>query len=189
MIVFSLNFASFRIYFIRVTSHTLFMVFLESVIFDVGLLFGPWLWLKMVYYKNLSIQHFIQFWVKKRLILTKRLFSCPSFIYLSTLSCYIPLEAKFQVDWGYMGVKAKKLFLFILIYVIALSFFFPKWGHMFLTYQNFSFYGCLSEGDTNKYRKNRILCQNWLFPVKCFFPYILQYPLHVNDHKTKSNNE
>ena len=44
--------------------------------------------------------------------------------------------------WG--GGKAKKIvFCLILIYVIALSFFFPKWGHMFLNNQNFSFYACL----------------------------------------------
>ena len=63
------------------------------------------------------------------------------------------------------GSRPKKLFLFILIYVIALSFFFPKWGHMFLNYQVFSFYGCLSEGDTNKYRKNRIFWEIAFFCI------------------------
>ena len=37
------------------------------------------------------------------------------------------------------GQGQKKLFFVILIHVIALSFFFPKWGHKFLNYQNFSF--------------------------------------------------
>ena len=57
------------------------------------------------------------------------------------------------------------MFLFILIYVIAPSFFFPKWGHMFLNYQVFSFYGCFSEGDTNKYRKNRIFWEIAFFCI------------------------
>ena len=50
----------------------------------------------------------------------------------------------------------KKLFLVILIHVIALSFFFPKLGHMFLNYQNFLFYERLSEGYSIKCRKNCI---------------------------------
>ena len=47
---------------------------------------------------------------------------------------------------------------FILIHVIALSFFFPKWGHMFLNHQIFSFYDGLNEGRLLKYGKN---CTFW----------------------------
>ena len=61
--------------------------------------------------------------------------------------------------------RPKKLFLFILIYVISLSFFFPKWGHTFLTYQNFSFYECLSEGNSSKYRKNQIFWEISFFCI------------------------
>ena len=63
------------------------------------------------------------------------------------------------------------MFLFILIYVIALSFFFPKWGHMFLNYQNFSFYKHLNEGHTKKYRKNSTFWEtaNFCIQSKSFF--------------------
>ena len=47
------------------------------------------------------------------------------------------------------------MFLFILIFVIALYFFFPKWGHMFLNYQNILFYERWSEGHTINYGENR----------------------------------
>ena len=51
----------------------------------------------------------------------------------------------------------KKMFLFILMYVIAPSFS-PKLGHIFLNYQNFLFYEHCREGNTTKYWKN---CTFW----------------------------
>ena len=54
---------------------------------------------------------------------------------------------------GIGGSRQTKIFLFIFTYVIALSFFFTKWGHKFLNYQNFSFYERVNGGHNNKYRK------------------------------------
>ena len=39
-----------------------------------------------------------------------------------------------------MGVQTKKSILLILVYVVAPSFFFPKWGHMSLNYRYVLFY-------------------------------------------------
>ena len=53
--------------------------------------------------------------------------------------------------WGRLGQN--NLILLILIHVIAISFFFPKLGHMFLNYNNFLFYEYFREGHTMKYRE------------------------------------
>ena len=61
------------------------------------------------------------------------------------------------------GIHPKKQILFILIYVVALSFFFPKWGHMSLNYRNFLFYKHLPEGSISKHSENRPLHKQWPF--------------------------
>ena len=53
------------------------------------------------------------------------------------------------------GPGSKIYISFILIYVIALSFFFPKWGHTLLNYRYFWFYVHLREGDIVKCRGKR----------------------------------
>ena len=54
---------------------------------------------------------------------------------------------------GYRGGPGQKIYIsFILIYIIALSFFFPKWGHTLLNYRYFWFYVHLREGGIFKYR-------------------------------------
>ena len=79
----------------------IFYGFLEMcyILFGFGLFFDK-LYLiifKTGYGNNLGIQRFIEFWVKKRVISTKVcLFVLP--LSNQTLSFYIPLGAKFQVD-------------------------------------------------------------------------------------------
>ena len=59
---------------------------------------------------------------------------------------------------GYRGGPGKKISIsFILIYVIALSFFFPKWGHTLLNYCYFWFYVHSCDGGIVKYREKRTL--------------------------------
>ena len=63
-------------------------------------------------------------------------------------------------DWrvtfkGIGGDPAKKKTIFV--YVVALSFLFPKWGHMSLNYWNFLFYKHLHDDRITKYRENRTL--------------------------------
>ena len=56
------------------------------------------------------------------------------------------------------GSPGPKIYIsFRLIYVIALSFFFPKWGHTLLNYRYFLFYVHLREGGIVKYRGKRTL--------------------------------
>ena len=50
-----------------------------------------------------------------------------------------------------IGGPGQKFFLFILMYVIALSFSSLNLGHVLLNYQNFLFYEHLHEGRTTKY--------------------------------------
>ena len=61
------------------------------------------------------------------------------------------------------GPTLKILIPFVLIHVIALYFFFPKWGHMLLYCQKFSFKEHLNEGHIIKYRKNHTFFQNRKF--------------------------
>ena len=58
---------------------------------------------------------------------------------------------------GIGGSRPKISITFILIYVIALSFFFLKWGHTLLNYRYFRFYVHLREGGIVKYRGKRTL--------------------------------
>ena len=63
-----------------------------------------------------------------------------------------------HLDKGIGGGPGPKIYIsFILIYVIALSFFFPKWGHTLLNYRYFWFYVHFREEVIVKYREKRIL--------------------------------
>ena len=76
-----------------------------------------------------------------------------------------PVVSFFWVEgfayWQFKGIEGgpgPKIYIsFILIYVIALSFFFPKWGHTLLNYCYFWFYVHLREGGIVKYRGKRTL--------------------------------
>ena len=57
-----------------------------------------------------------------------------------------------------IGGPAKNIkILLILMYVVALSFFLPKWGHTLLNYRYFQFYVHLRDGGIVKYRGKRPL--------------------------------
>ena len=55
------------------------------------------------------------------------------------------------MHYVYRGYRPKKMFMFILMNVISLSFNSPRWGYIFLNYQNFLFYKNFREGFTIKY--------------------------------------
>ena len=71
-----------------------------------------------------------------------------------SLSCsyFSPLNQNKDVKGIGGGVQAKTLFLFILINVIALSFFFPKCGHTLFKSRYFKFHEHLQRGHISKYR-------------------------------------
>ena len=67
-------------------------------------------------------------------------------------------KPQFLILKGIGGDTGPKFYIsFILIYVIALSFFFPKWGHTLHKYRYFWFYDHLGEGGIVKYREKSTL--------------------------------
>ena len=62
-------------------------------------------------------------------------------------------------DMGRLGQKN------LLIYVIALSFFFPKWSHVFHSWQNFLFYENFCEGENHTFWQIAILDPGFILTI------------------------